>query len=134
MKVFPGKQRILCVDDSLDNSELLSFILDDAGYEVETAQSMTEGLQLARKGKFKLYLVDLCLSDGSGFDLIEQIREFDRSTPIGVCSAYVRESVQEEAMRAGVQVFFSKPIDPDLFAETIAKIIASYEEIGTYTE
>ncbi|MCU0541715.1 MAG: response regulator [Oscillatoriaceae cyanobacterium Prado104] len=125
--LFATKKRILCVDDSADNNELLSFILDDAGYEVETAQSVTEGLQLARCGDFKLYVVDLCLSDGNGFELIEKIREFDRSTPIGVCSAQVRESVQEEAMRVGAQAFFTKPIDIDVFAKTIAELLAAHE-------
>ena len=118
------KKRILCVDDSVDNCDLLSFILDDAGYEVETAQSVTEGLQLALRGKFTLYLIDLSLSDGSGFDLIEKIRAFDRKAPIVVCSGNARKSVQDEAMRVGVQAFFTKPIDPDQFARTIAELLA----------
>jgi CheY-like chemotaxis protein len=125
--VVPVKKRILCVDDSPDNCELLSFILEDAGYEVETAPSVTEGWQLARSGEFKLYLVDLSLSDGSGFDLIEKIRAFDRSTPIVVCSAYLRESVQDEAKRVGAQAFLSKPIDPDQFAKTIAELLGECE-------
>ena len=128
--VFSLKNKILCVDDSLDNCELLSFILDDAGYEVETAQSVTEGLQLALCGEFKLYLVDLSLSDGSGFDLIEKIRAFDRSTPIVVCSADSRESVQDEAMRVGAQAFLTKPIDPDEFAKTIAELLGGFKNIA----
>lgn len=124
LMVLAVKKRILCVDDSLDNCDLLSFILDDAGYEVETAQSVTEGLQLAQSGEFKLYLVDLSFSDGNGFDLIEKIREFDRETPIVVCSGNLRESVQDEAMRVGVQAFLTKPIDPDQFARTIAELLA----------
>lgn len=46
------------------------------------------------------------------------------SLQVRVCSAQVRESVEEEAMRVGVQAFFTKPIDIDLFAKTIAELLA----------
>ena len=125
--VVPAKKSILCVDDSLDNCDLLSFILEDMGYEVKTAQSVTEGLQLARRGEFKLYLVDLSFSDGCGLDLIEKIRKLDRSAPIVVCSGNARQSVQDEAMRVGVRAFLTKPIDIDRFVRTIAELLESYE-------
>jgi CheY-like chemotaxis protein len=119
----PIKKRILCVDDSHDNCELLSFILSEAGYEIESAQKVAEGLRLAQQSEFALYLVDLSFSDGSGFDLIETIREFDARTPIIVCSGDVRESTQEEAMRLGAQAFITKPIDPDSLVIAIAEIL-----------
>ncbi|RUR85039.1 hypothetical protein PCC6912_11550 [Chlorogloeopsis fritschii PCC 6912] len=121
--VFPIKKRILCIDDSQDNCELLSFILDDAGYETETVQSVTDGLRIAQSGEFNLYLIDLYFWDGTGFELIERIRTFDQLTPIVVCSGDVRDSVQEEVMRVGVQAFLTKPIDPDQVARTIAEIL-----------
>ncbi|MDM9380960.1 response regulator [Chlorogloeopsis sp. ULAP01] len=121
--VHPVKKRILYVDDSQDNCELLSFILNDAGYEIETVQSVTEGLRVAESGKFNLYLVDLYFWDGTGFELIDRIRAFDQSTPIVVCSGDLRESVREELMRVGVQTFLTKPIDPDQVARTIAEIL-----------
>ncbi|MFQ4145082.1 response regulator [Chlorogloeopsis sp. ULAP02] len=121
--VLPVKKRILYVDDSQDNCELLSFILDDAGYEIETVQSVTDGLRVAQSGEFNLYLIDLYFWDGTGFELIDGIRAFDRSTPIVVCSGDLRELVREELMRVGVQVFLTKPIDPDQVARTIAEIL-----------
>lgn len=121
--VLLTKKRILCVDDSRDNCELLRCILDIAGYEIETAQSITEGLRLAGDGNFNLYLIDLYFSDGTGFELIENIRISDRSTPIVVCSADVRESTQNEAMRVGAQAFVTKPFDPILLARTIIEIL-----------
>ncbi|WP_276751158.1 response regulator [Chlorogloeopsis fritschii] len=121
--VLTVKKRILCVDDSQDNCELLSFILNDAGYEIETVQSVTDGLRVAQSGEFNLYLIDLYFWDGTGFELIERIRAFDQLTPIVVCSGDVRDSVHEEVMRVGVQAFLTKPIDPDQVARTIAEIL-----------
>ncbi|MGG6270465.1 response regulator [Leptolyngbya sp. AN03gr2] len=121
----PVNKRILCIDDSQDNCELLSFILSEAGYEIESAQSLIGGLQMARSNEFQLYLIDLSFRDGSGMDLIEKIRKFDAVTPIVVCSGEVREAVQAEAISRGAQAFIIKPIEPDAFAQTIIEVLNS---------
>ena len=118
-----SSKKILCIDDSQDNCELLMFILSDEGYEVETAGSVAEGVRVAQTGGFGLYLIDLSFADGTGFDLIERIQEFDLATPIIVCSGDGRPLVQEEAMRVGAQAFLLKPIDPDRLTHTIAEVL-----------
>jgi two-component system chemotaxis response regulator CheY len=123
------QMKLLCVDDSKDNCELVHFILSEAGYEMQSAQTVTEGLQLARSGEFQLYLTDLSFSDGNGLDLIEKIRAFDTSTPIVVCSGDVREAVQAEAISLGAQAFLTKPIDVDLLVETIVEILGTEVQV-----
>ncbi|MDX2232266.1 MAG: response regulator [Leptolyngbyaceae cyanobacterium bins.349] len=117
-------QKILCVDDSADNCELLTFILSNEGYQIETASSVAKGLQAARNGSFVLYLIDLTLADGSGIDLILNIREFDSSTPIAVCSGDGRESVKTAVEQAGVQAFLLKPIDPETLVEIVVSLMS----------
>lgn len=118
-----NNKRILCVDDSQDNCELLMFILSDEGYQVEIAGGVAEGVQVAQIGGFDLYIVDLSFADGTGFDLIKGIQEFDASTPIIVFSGNGCSSVQEEALQVGAQAFLLKPIDPDRLSQTIAKVL-----------
>ena len=74
--------RILFVDDHEDTRSLIAHLLGAQGYEVEEAQSVEEGLALARAGGFDLYLLDSRFADGSGAELCEGIREFDKTTPI----------------------------------------------------
>jgi CheY-like chemotaxis protein len=74
--------RILFVDDHEDTRFLISYLLCGWGYEVVAAASVEEGLQLARGGGFDLYLLDSRFADGSGTELCEGIREFDKETPI----------------------------------------------------
>lgn len=121
--------KILCVDDSKDNCDLLSFILFEAGYEVESAQSIVEGLQMAQTGEFKLYLVDLSFSDGNGFDLIQKLRMIDPTIPIIICSGDARETARTEATRVGIQTFLLKPIEPDSLADTIAEILNNKQTV-----
>lgn len=107
----------------------MSFILSEAGYEIKSAHTMTEGLRIAQNGGFQLYLIDLSFSDGNGMDFIEKIREMDRVTPIVVCSGDVREVVQAQAIALGAQAFLTKPIDPDGLAQIIAELLNNSAQI-----
>ncbi len=74
--------RILFVDDHEDTRFLITYLLNAWGYEVLSAKNVDEGLTLARGGGFDLYLLDSRFADGSGTELCEGIREFDKETPI----------------------------------------------------
>jgi CheY-like chemotaxis protein len=119
----PMTKRILCLDDSKDNCDLISFVLSEAGYEIEVAYTMAEGLEMAIESRFELYLVDLSFSDGDGFELIDKLREIDSSTPIVVCSGDARDSTQERARQVGVRTFLTKPIDLDAMTTAIVEIL-----------
>ena len=121
--MIAGKpKRILCVDDSQDNCELLRFILSDEGCQVELASSIAQGMQLAQSGSFDLYLLDLSYEDGSGFDLIQGIRAFDPFTPIIVCSGDSRDAIPEAVKQAGGHAFLLKPFDPDTLVQTVSDV------------
>ena len=76
------KRHILCVDDNDDTCFMLSTLLGQAGYEVRSASSITEGLRLAESEHFDLYILDSQIRGRNGLDLCRRIREFDRTTPI----------------------------------------------------
>src|SRR5687768_1963365 len=75
------KCRILCVDDHADTSEMLTVLLSSEDYEVVTAVSMEEALDLARGEKFDLYVLDKHLPDGSGLDLCRKLNEVTPDVP-----------------------------------------------------
>ena len=100
--------RILFVDDHEDTRYLITHLLGAQGYEVEVAQSVEEGLQLARAGGFDLYLLDSRFADGSGADLCEGIREFDKTTPIVFYSGD-HPSRLKKALDCDAQGFVLKP-------------------------
>ena len=92
---------------------MVSFVLTRSHYEVISADSCLEGLNLARQSSFDLYLIDQVLADGSGIDLCRQIRNFDPKTPIIICSGYTGGQQQRAALDCGAQQFLSKPFDAD---------------------
>lgn len=100
--------RILFVDDHEDTRYLITRLLGTQGYEVEAAQTVEEGLQLARVGGFDLYLLDSRFADGSGTELCEGIREFDKTTPIVFYSGD-HPSRLKKALDCNAQGFVLKP-------------------------
>jgi CheY-like chemotaxis protein len=100
--------RILFVDDHEDTRFLITYLLNAWGYDVVGAESVGEGLKLARRGNFDLYLLDSRFDDGSGTQLCEGIREFDKETPIVFYSGD-HPSRLKKALECDAQGFVLKP-------------------------
>jgi len=101
------KKRILLVEDHEDAREIIAFNL--AEYKLFCASDFEEGLRLARRRYFDLYILDNRLPDRSGVELCRIIRKFDPHTPILFYSADGHVRDLQAAMRAGAQAYFIKP-------------------------
>src|SRR4029434_4882719 len=77
--------RVLCIEDHTDTSEMLKLLLSQEDYEVLTALSCEEALQLATGQEFDLYVLDRRLPDGSGLQLC---RDLSEATPGVPCIFY----------------------------------------------
>jgi CheY-like chemotaxis protein len=113
------------VDDNEDTCLMISVILGQTGYQVTTANSITEGLRLAKTRAFDLYILDLWFKEGSGLELCRQIRALDPTTPIVICSADVYQSVQQQAIDAGAQAFVPKPTEFNQLIKTLSELLKS---------
>ena len=78
------KKKILVVDDEPDICTLLSEGLKHAGYDVVTATTGIDGLELARKQRPDLIVLDICLPDVDGVVVYETLREMalHEKTPV----------------------------------------------------
>jgi DNA-binding NtrC family response regulator len=104
-----AKGRILVVDDEAEIRESLSYLLGEEGYGVDAAANAAEGLRMYEAGGYDLLLLDLMMPDRPGMDVLREIREKDRDTPILVITAYGSVPVAVEALKAGANDFFEKP-------------------------
>jgi two-component system chemotaxis sensor kinase CheA len=69
-----ARPRILVIDDSLTTRMLEQSILESAGYEVDVALSAEEGLKVAHRTRYALFLVDVEMPGMDGFTFVEKIR------------------------------------------------------------
>jgi len=108
---------------------LVRYLLKPFGYEVTTVNDISNGLRTARTTEYDLYLISHKLTEGTGMEFCEKVREFDRQTPILFWSARVYETDRQSALDAGANVFLRKPCDFDAIPATIFRLINESQQI-----
>jgi DNA-binding NtrC family response regulator len=116
--------RILVVDDEPDIREMLEVLLGNEGYSVELAPNATEGLRLLETHGYDLVLLDLMLPDRSGMDVLREVRQRDRQTPIFMLTAYGSVERAVEALKLGANDFIPKVGENDKLLIEIDREIA----------
>src|ERR1043166_8794924 len=84
----PSRGKVLVIDDEHDIREGLEMLLTTEGYTAELASNGTEGLQKLEGNRYDLVLLDLMMPDRSGMDVLREVRQRDRETPIFMITAY----------------------------------------------
>ncbi len=103
--------RILVVDDETNIREALAALLEDDGYRVATAASVSEAMEALQEDKFDLVVSDLRMNGQSGLDLLGWMRETCPETEMIILTAYGTVEGAVEAMKLGAYDYISKPVD-----------------------
>jgi DNA-binding response OmpR family regulator len=120
------KKRILMVEDHEDAWEIAAFVLDK--YALFYARDFNEGLRLAQRGYFDLYILDNWLPGGDGIELCRRIREFDPHTPVLFYSACAYPRDLQAAYSAGAQEYFVKPVSFNELTQSVSRLISAASE------
>jgi two-component system cell cycle response regulator DivK len=117
-----NKERILIVEDNMDNYELVRFVLERAGYDVFLAVNGRDGVSAARFQKPDLILMDLGMPEMDGWIATQKLKTDDatKSIPLYALTAHTLPKERKRAMEAGCDGYISKPIYMDRFLEMIA--------------
>jgi DNA-binding response OmpR family regulator len=118
---IPKKKRILVVEDLDDERNLLRLVLEE--YDVMVASDYDEGLRMARKQYFDLYVLGDRMTGETGIELCLRIREFDPNTPVLLYSGQASSDYLLEALSAGAQAYFAKPIEVQEVLGTVTKLL-----------
>jgi two-component system KDP operon response regulator KdpE len=116
----PAGRRILACDDELKILRALKLVLRPAGFEVVTAASIEEALDVVAVTPVEAAIIDLVLPDGNGVDLCRRLREWS-AMPIIVLSAVGEEQEKVRALDAGADDYVTKPFGPQ---ELVARLQA----------
>lgn len=95
------KRSILCVDDNLDNLELMAYIFEQEGFEVKTCDSIENCLPLVYENTYAAIILDNWFKGEARLEVCRGIRAFDPEVPIVFYSAEARTDEIEKALSAG---------------------------------
>jgi two-component system NtrC family response regulator len=106
------KLRILIVDDEPSVGDALKLVLESNGYEVVLVTKGLDGIDHARRQQFEFSVVDLFLTDISGFQVITDLRTLQPQIPIVLITAHGSPQVFAEAKKLGAIGGLAKPFPP----------------------
>jgi len=102
---------LLIVDDEALVVEMLQRYLQTKGYEVRGAGRAAEALAVYREWRPPLVLLDVRLPDGSGLDVLRQLRALNPEVHVVIVTAAHELEWRQEALTAGATAFAFKPIE-----------------------
>ena len=119
-------KRILVVDDDEMVLMALNELLAPEGYEVHTVLSGKEALKRLDQNGYDLLLLDIIMPEMDGYELCKRIREREdcKETPIVFLTAKSREEDRVTGLKAGANLFLSKPISPEKLLGIVSDTIA----------
>ena len=102
---------VLIVEDNTSISELLSMQMEDLGHTAFVAPDLHNARALCDGGEIDAVLLDYQLPDGSGMDLLQEIKVSDPELPIIMVTGVGDTALAIEAMKEGAYDFIRKPMD-----------------------
>lgn len=121
------RDSLLVVDDDEVFRTRLIRALEGRGLQVRGAATCHEALALALEDAPEFAVIDMRLPDGSGLDLVRELKTLDPMTAIVVLTGYGSIATAVESLRSGAVHYLSKPADVD-------QIIAALGGIGSTDE
>ena len=118
--------RLLIVDDEIDLCEILRFNFESEGYEVDTANSGEEALEMLSP-QHDLMLLDVMMDRMSGFDVAKKLRNEGNNIPIIFLTARTAEADQLEGFDTGADDYITKPFSA---ATVLARVKAVLKRTG----
>lgn len=127
--VSPKHAKILVIDESIVNLELVRDMLEPLGYEVWLTKSAAEGYARACENTPDMILSDLHMPEEDGFGLFRRIKLHAQLAriPFVFISATVRgDKDRETAVQIGATRFLVRPIEPETLIAEIAAVLAEH--------
>ncbi|MBV8568451.1 MAG: response regulator [Methylobacteriaceae bacterium] len=116
---------VLIVEDNELNMKLFNDLLDAHGYATLQTRNGVEAIELARKHKPDLILMDIQLPEVSGLMVTKWLKDDDhlRSIPVVAITAFAMKGDEEKIREGGCEAYLSKPISVVKFLETVRNFI-----------
>ncbi len=106
------KGKILWIDDEIELLKPHIILLNQRGFETETATNGEDAIEMVRRTHYDLIFLDEMMVGISGLETLSRIKEIDSTTPIVMVTKNEAESVMEEAIGKKIDDYLTKPVNP----------------------
>ncbi len=119
-------QSVLAVDDCASIRRLVSYVLEQSGFDVVVAEDGLDALAYARENSVDLVLTDINMPNLDGIGLIKELRTLPhyKFVPMLVLTTESGHDKKMEGKAAGATGWIVKPFDPAQLTATINKVLS----------
>jgi len=120
------RSSVLLVDDNQLNLELVTDVLEAAGYTVRQAGSAEDALQAVREKRPDLILMDIGLPGMNGHAAVRVLKAdpTTREIPVVALTAYAMAGDEKLAAESGFDAYITKPVQTRTLPATVARVLA----------
>jgi len=112
---------ILITDDDRAHRVMLKKLLNGWGYNVTEADDGLVAVEKVRKSSFDLILMDIRMTNVSGIEALEQIKQINADIPVIIMTAYASVETAVQTLKKGAYDYLTKPLDFDELQVSIAR-------------
>jgi DNA-binding NtrC family response regulator len=113
------RQSVLVVDDEENFLTLLKWFLTQRGYDVSTALSADDALEMVEKQNFDIALLDIRLGSANGLTLLEEVTARSPRLKVIMMTAYPTVGSLKQAFSRGAMRYLTKPVDLQELTEAL---------------
>ena len=121
------RAKILVVEDEVETGRIITSCLCRKGYNAFSIATAKGAVELVKKEHPDIALLDIRLGDGSGLDILKQIKEFDKNIKVVMVSALEDEDTIMQAKSLGADGYVSKPITTDYLINIILEKVSELQ-------
>jgi DNA-binding NtrC family response regulator len=126
--------RILVVDDDENIRKVLATILEEEGYDVETADTAKKAIERTKKGFFNVALIDIRLPDMEGIELLTKMKDTTPRIRKIIITGFPTLQNAVEAVNRGADAYVMKPFDVEKVLMTIKEQLKRQEQEKKYNQ
>ncbi|MGB9741061.1 MAG: response regulator [Candidatus Bathyarchaeia archaeon] len=126
--------RILVVDDDENIRKVLTTILEEEGYKVDSAGTAKEAIEKTKKTFYNIALIDVRLPDMEGIELLTKIRDTVPKMRKIIITGYPTLQNAIAAVNRGANAYILKPFDMEKVLATIKEELKKQEEEKKYSQ
>jgi twitching motility two-component system response regulator PilH len=117
--------RILVVEDSQPQREMISKLLQENGFEVMTVEDGVEAVEAVKQNKPDLIVLDIVMPRMNGYEVCRLLKAdpLTQNTPIVMCSSKGEEADRYWGLRQGADAYVVKPFQPQELVGTIKRLL-----------
>jgi DNA-binding response OmpR family regulator len=119
-------KRILCIEDDIDMLELFRVLLTRHGFSVEGVTSGQDGLDLIRKEKPDLVILDIMMPGMDGWQVYQQMKDDEKTRKIPTIVVTAKSQLIDKVLGleiAKVDDYICKPFSPQELLDSISKVL-----------